>query len=450
MFSSSIYKSTPIALQELLIAGRSWARSALREGRSFGRASELAEVTQWHDAVAMRAHVKEKLASALSAAGKNVPFYEGRLATYDAADDPFEAIASLPLIGKAQVRDAGMALHSNEHRQTFKSSTSGTTGSPLLLRQTLDAIVFENAMVWRQLNWAGLRQGDRRAWIRGDMIVPVERVDPPFWRMNRAENSLMFSSYHLSDSSGAAYIEALEKFNPIVIQAYPSAISFLANHLKDRSTGYRGNALKAIVTSSETLNDEARDRIESAFGTRVFDWYGQAERVAAVGTCEYGHRHIVEDYSFVELLPTGDGFHEIVGSSFSNPAMPLFRYRTGDIVEIDDTSETCGCGRHFRMVKRILGRDDDNIKLPNGRQVGRIDHIFKGLHGILEAQVRQEVADCIRVLVVPGPGFTFDTARQLQENAAERIGDSMRIEIEKVESLPRTANGKVKGVVCLV
>jgi phenylacetate-CoA ligase len=83
------------------------------------------------------------------------------------------------------------------------------------------SIAVEQAFVERQAAWAGYRPGERRAWLRGDPVVPAHQSDGPLWRMNRAENMLMLSSYHLSPGNGAAYIEALERFDPVLLQAYP-------------------------------------------------------------------------------------------------------------------------------------------------------------------------------------------------------------------------------------
>ena len=87
--------------------------------------------------------------------------------------------------------------------------------------------------------------------------------------------------------------------------------------------------MKAILTSSETLVPEQKMVIEQAFMCKVFDYYGMAERAAAIHTCEHGSYHIVPEYSIVEFVRNGtleDGYYEIVGTSLNNNAMPLIRY----------------------------------------------------------------------------------------------------------------------------
>ena len=62
----------------------------------------------------------------------------------------------------------------------------------------------------------------------------------------------MLSSYHLSESTIGAYIDALEKFDPVVLHAYPSSVAALAAWLNARHRRYRGTALLGVMTSSET------------------------------------------------------------------------------------------------------------------------------------------------------------------------------------------------------
>jgi phenylacetate-CoA ligase len=320
----------------------------------------------------------------------------------------------------------------------------------LTLFQDLAAINRENAFIWRQLAWAGLRRGDRRAWMRGDMIVPARQRQPPYWRSNRAENTLMLSSYHLSESSAPAYVDALVRFDPVVVQAYPSSIGFLAGWMLAAGHAYGGRSLRGIVTSSETLVDSRRRDIERAFGCRVFDWYGQFERVAAIGTCEHGSYHLLSDYSFVEMLPAQEGLFELVGTGFGNMSMPLIRYRCGDLVRPAAPDRRCPCARSFPLIEQVVGRMDDAVKTRDGRSIGRLDHIFKGVDGILEAQVRQDRLDAVTILVVPAAGYGGCTVDQLVGNARERLGEQMAIEVRPVESISRSRNGKLKGVVCNV
>jgi phenylacetate-CoA ligase len=452
MFSSSIYKASPVWLQELMVSTRAYGRMTMREGQRFRRFLAEAEQTQWKDAATLRAYQEEHLRQLLAHALADVPMYrdlygERSLGDGSAAD----FLRELPIIDKETLRRAGPRARS-EHAgwPLFAGSTSGTTGPPLRLQQDLSAINRENAFVIRQLRWAGWEPGQRRAWIRGDMIVPADQMSPPFWRRNSAEKMLVLSSYHLSADTAQAYLDALAQFDPQIIQAYPSSVGFLASYLQSKNADYGGRRLRGVVTSSETVDDETRRLVNERFGCPVFDWYGQFERVAAIGTCEHGSLHVIEDYSYVELLPNEDGLCEIVGTGFNNLVMPLVRYRTGDLVEPAPDGSSCRCGRQFRTVRRVMGRDEDVIKLPDGRMIGRLDHIFKGLDSVLDAQIRQDELQSVMILIVPGEGFGSHTVDCIRANAVERLGSGIRIDVESVASLPRTKSGKFRRVICNV
>jgi phenylacetate-CoA ligase len=441
MYASFAYRFAPLRAQETLIAARAALRAKLREGRAFEALRAQVDESQWWSAAELRAHQERRLAELLEFARRHVPYYRehgagGRLEDW-------------PLLDKATVRAAGRALLAEGRRgPLFSGSTSGTTGMPLRLWQDLDAINRENAFVWRQLEWAGLGRGQRRAWMRSDMVVPVEQRAPPYWRMNRAENMLMLSSFHLSAAAAPAYLEALAAFDPVVIQAYPSAIGFLASWMRANGTRHRGAALCGVVTSSETLTPEQRRDISVAFGCAVFDWYGLNERVAAIGTCDHGRYHLMSDYSHVELLPVGDGRFELVGTGFNNLAMPLVRYRTGDYVRPAPQGQRCVCGRAFPLIEAIDGRMDEAVKLPDGRVVGRLTHVFEGLEGILEAQIVQDRADALTVLIAPSAGYGERTRERLLAKLRFRLGEDVGLEIRPVDAIPRGANGKFRGVVC--
>jgi phenylacetate-CoA ligase len=451
MFGSFAYRHSPTWAQGLLISAKSTARSILREGRAFEAMAAQLHESQWWSEHELRDFQSRRLRMIVESAARDVPYYRDNYRPLGLDFDKLEfpdAITNLPLITKDDVREGGRSFVSERHQAPlFSGSTSGTTGTPLSIYQDLSAINREYAFTWRQLSWAGLRRGERRAWMRGDTIVPADQQKPPYWRLNRAENMLMLSSYHLSEAAAPAYVDALAIFDPVVIQAYPSSIGFLATWMLSSGFRYRGSSLRGIMTSSETLSEIQRREIESAFGCTVFDWYGQYERVAAIGTCEQGRHHLVSDYSFVEMLPAEDGLFELVGTGFNNLSMPLIRYRCGDLVRPARVNERCACGRSFPLIEQVIGRVDDSVKLANGRTVGRI-HNFEGMEGILEAQIRQDRLDTITILVVPAATFNNRTWEALQNKARQRLGGQVALEIRLVDAIPRTANGKFKGVVC--
>ena len=414
------------------------------------------EDSQWLSGDALRRFEVEHLRATIQAAATDVPYYRKLFEQLEIRADDMrlpEDLVRLPVLTKNDIRTAGESMVSENRRGLRVSgSTSGTTGTPIWLHQDLESINREHAFIWRQLVWAGMRAGDRRVWLRGDMIVPADQKSGEFWRLNRADHMLMMSSFHLSDASARSYIEAIEAYDPVVIQAYPSSITFLAAWMEDNQAKYRGKALRGVVTSSETMNAESQALVSRAFGCRVFDWYGLAERVAAIGTCDHGRYHVVCDYAHAEFLPAEDGLHEIIGTGYNNFTMPLIRYRCGDLVRLAPPGEACGCGRSFPLVEEIIGRADDAIKLPDGRHIAAClaGNVFRGVPGILQGQIRQDTRERLDLYVVPTPAFSPASIAKLCANAELRIGHAMQIEVHTVDELPRTHRGKFKAVVCTI
>jgi phenylacetate-CoA ligase len=426
----------------------------LREGGRFEK--ELAEVmrTQWLPEREIRQYQFERTRALLRHCARYVPYYLDLFEATNFVPEDFrelEDIAKIPFLTKHNVVTAGKSLHAaNYHGIKFHGATSGTTGLSLIGYRELKTIIRENAFLRRQLLWAGFENGQRRAWIRGDMVVPVDWQEPPFWRMNRADNMIMMSSFHLSERNSAAYVQALEQFDPVVIQAYPSSIAFLARYLENHGRKYQGKSLKSVVTSSETLYDDQRRIIEKIMGRRVFDRYGCFEQVASIGTCEHGTYHVMSDYALIELQPCGDGTAEMIGTGFDNLLMPLLRYRTGDSVVLMEPGFRCPCGRSFPVVKRVIGRMDDAIKTPDGRNIAMMANMFDGLDNLWQGQVIQDFHHSIRVLVVPRGQLDEKGKTELVRRARSLVGPGMEVRVEVVSEIPRTLSGKLRAVVCNV
>ena len=419
---------------------RSW-----RRGRLFHRLLSELEQSEKYSYEHLVEYQNQLLRRVIKHAYKTVPYYRelfNNLGINPGGIETVEDLKILPLLRKDEVRGREKEFVSKAVKIKFEGYTSGTTGTPLIVFRDLFSINFENAAIWRQWRWAGFDFNDRRATLRGDLVVPIERKRPPFWQYIPPERQLLMSSYHLSDDTIPYYLEALRRFKPAAIQAYPSSVYRLARFMDEY--GEEPIPVKAVFTSSETLFEYQSETIEKYFG-KIFDFYGNAERVAFIGMCEFGTYHYHMDYSIIEFLPIGDDLFEIVGTTLHNRAMPLIRYVTGDRVRL--SSKSCSCGRAFPVIESLEGRQDDYIITPSGRWIGRLDLAFKGVPCILESQIIQEAVDWVRVLIVPIGPFSYDNENLLLKRLRERLGSEIRITLEHVEKIPRPKSGKYKLVI---
>ena len=179
--------------------------------------------------------------------------------------------------------------------------------------------------------------------------------------------------------------------------------------------------------------------------------------VAAATECPAGTMHDFPDVGWLEVLDDGldhpdepAGTGDLVATGLINDAMPLVRYRVGDRLTLPSTEgPRCACGRTLPAIAHVSGRSDDVVWTPDGRAVGRLDHIFKSDLPIVEAQVVQESRHLVRVLVVPGEGWDEHQAQVVADRTRERVGD-MQVEVETVAAIPRTPAGKFRAVISKV
>ena len=99
------------------------------------------------------------------------------------------------------------------------------------------------------------------------------------------------------------------------------------------------------------------------------------------------------------------------------------------------------------MLTSIEGLIDDVLYTRDGRAIGRLDPVFKSDLPVREAQIIQETLDQVRVRYVPAPEYTSETGAAIVARLQERLG-SMRVLLEPLTEVPRTANGKFRAVIC--
>jgi phenylacetate-CoA ligase len=325
--------------------------------------------------------------------------------------------------------------------------TSGTTGSPLEVFRSLDSIVWEQAVLFQHWGWAGLRPGERQVILRGDHVVPMDRREPPFWFHDVIGRKLFVSTRHISPGSASAMAEAISRFGAQRLRAYPSAAYELARLTMQLDLPIR---FGSIVTSSEMLYPFQRETIERAFGGRVFNGYGMAERVIYAAECEQGRMHVNPEYGIVEILdrdgrPTDEeGF--LVGTTLHNRAMPLLRYKLLDSARWD--TRPCPCGRTFPVIRDLVGRVGDTLFDLDGAPVtpGVVTFAFKGTSAIRRAQVAQVAVDQWLVRLVPDDGYSERTAAELLGNFHRLVSARANVRIETVADIPNLPNGKFKWV----
>jgi phenylacetate-CoA ligase len=209
--------------------------------------------------------------------------------------------------------------------------------------------------------------------------------------------------------------------------------------------------LKAVITTSEKLTLKMRGVMETAYRCRIYEEYSSVESAMFASECEQGRLHVSPDAGIVEILredgtPCGPGeVGEVVATCLFRTYQPLIRYRVGDLAAWDDTP--CPCTRPMPVLKEVIGRLEDVVIGPDGRQMVRFHGIFVDQPHIREGQIIQDALDRIRVKIVPVGQFGLRDEQDVIERVQQRLGGQVTVAVQLVGSIPRTKAGKFRGVI---
>lgn len=448
--AEAVYHRAPYPIRVGLASARGVLLSARRYGRDHEDLVAQALEREFWTTTDWQTWQDEQVDRLLQSARSNVPAYGALPAAVGVGA---QALAGLPLLSKEQLRSAPRSfLRDDAPRSLVAEHTSGSTGTPLTLwisRQDYRAWYALAEARWRR--WYGVSRHDRWAIVGGQAIVAPDTTTPPYWVWNAAMHQLYLSSYHVADTTAAAYALAMDHHRVTYLLGYPSSIHALA--VACQRQGVRPRPLRVVVANAEPVLDYQRAVISEVFGCAVRETYGMAEYVTAASECDHGSMHLWPEAGVLEVV-SQDSSDQVapgttgrfVATGLVNTSMPLIRYLVGDAGALAPAGTTCGCGRTLPILAGIEGRNDDLIRTPDGRLIGRLDPVFKEDLPIRGAQIIQEELDRFRVLVVPGDGYGPEAERIISTRLRDRVGD-VRVTFESVETLPLGPNGKFKAVV---
>lgn len=265
-------------------------------------------------------------------------------------------LKKIPITTKDNIRKHYVEFLNPDYAgKSIELKTSGSTGEPLKVQISKNQWVVEQGIVWRHWKWNGYHFRKKMGIIRSYTPKNEKLI-----KYDKIRNFIYYSPYHLTDENMNMYLDHMIKEKVEFLRGYPSSLEALALYvLKSHHSIPR---IKGILSASEVLTGRTRNTIEKAFNCKVTNWYGLAECIVTMGDCEkHEGLHVFEEYGYAEFLNTSDqGQKRIIGTNLHNYAMPLLRYETNDIAEIENE---CSCARNSRVVKNIIGRNNSFIKL---------------------------------------------------------------------------------------
>jgi phenylacetate-CoA ligase len=453
-YSRWLYDHSPVCAQNLFSSIYGLKKRLDRyRGDDYKRFLEFFRACEGWSVEELRAYQNERLTEVIRHAYDYVPFYRQRFDALKLRPDDIRTVddlPKLPLLTKDDIRGAGadMTARGYPRRKALVANTSGSTGYPLTLWRSRRSNQMEYAFTWARRR-PGVCRGRPYASFTGIHIVRSDSFTPPFWRMNWASRQRCYSVFHMTDETMPLYLDDLNRHPMDWFQGYATPIYLLAEFVLDK--GYPFTAYpKAVFTTSEQLLPGYREAIETAFHTKLYDQYGLHEQTCSITEYPCGHMHEDMEYAITEFIPVGrEGdatVAEIVGTALYNEAMPLIRYRCGDLALLPDHPPACNA-HPSRIVSAIYGRTNHVIVTGDGRKISNISVIVTRCRNVNAVQCIQDEPGTMRLRVVKGPCFSAEDEAELLRQFRLRVGEQTEVRVEYASDVLRTSSGKTLAII---
>ena len=334
----------------------------------------------------MNEYQKEIVFDLLSSIKERSPFYREKFKDIDtSAIRTQEDFEKLPFTDKADLREAyPLGLAAVPEREIVRiHSSSGTTGTPVVIPYTKKDVEDWAVMFERCYRMAGITERDRI------QITPGYGLWTAGIGFQAGCERLGAMAIPMGPGNTEKQLRMMEDMQTTVLCATSSYALLLAEEIKKRGMKDRLSLRKGVI-GSERWGEKMRRRIAAELGVQLFDIYGLTEVYGpGIGmSCEHEcGMHMWDDYIYFEVvdpktgqvLPDGEA-GELVITTLRKQGAPLIRYRTHDLTRI--IPGECPCGSPYPRIDTLIGRTDDMVKV-KGVNIfpSQIDEMLSGIEG---------------------------------------------------------------------
>ncbi len=338
-------------------------------------------------------------------------------------------------------------------------ASSGTTGKATVVGYTRKDIDLWQECVARVLAMAGIGPHDKIQVAYGYGLFTGGLG------LHYGAENLGATVIPMSTGNTQKLITMMQDFGATAIACTPSYLLHIAETLEE--AGQLGNIqLKAAICGAEPWTENMRKEIEAKLHLNAYDIYGLSEILGpgVAADCEY-HKglHVYEDHFVPEIInpetlePCKEGeVGELVFTTITKEALPLFRYRTKDLTSI--TYDRCECGRTLARIERFKGRSDDMLIIrgvnvfPSQVEAALLEVAETSPHYLLIVD-RVNNLDTLEVQVEVEERFFSDEIKHL-EGLTKKItyvlqsalGLSVKVKLVEPKTIQRS-EGKAKRVI---
>jgi len=412
--------------------------------------------SQWMAPDELRAMQLHKLRQLLIHAEMNTRYYRqlfGELDLDVRRGNSRTILAALPLLDKALIRrERDRMIWKDTPGGLIRSETGGSTGEPLIYYLDRRRQAFDQSARWRMYNWFEVNLGERELYLWGSPIE-LERTDRIKQFRDKLFNHRLLNAFEMSPERMDGYLDEFDRFKPALLFGYPSSLSLWVQHANYRKRKLNTASLKAVFVTGETCHPHQRKKIQDYFGVPVVNGYGSREGGFIAHECPEGSMHVVAENAYLEIMdrkgnPVEDGQSgEIILTHLDAYAMPMIRYRTGDVGKLK--TGRCACGRGLPRLDVIEGRITDFIHLPDGTIKHALSIIYplREMAGIRQFRVIQQKDFSVAVEVVADNRGERITRDAIAQRVRPVLGPTISLTVHMVDRMLTSESGKHHYVV---
>jgi len=408
--------------------------------------------TQWLSRSELEALQLAKIQRLLQHAYEHVPYYRERYRRAGIHPQDIHSLKdfqALPFLTKENVNNQMDQLVSeNFYGGLYPNQTGGSTGQPMRFFVEDSFWRWNVALENRGRSWYGVQEGDKMAWLWG------ASQDMPDWNWSSRLKACMtrqryLNAFAMTETKMQTFSKMLVRWQPVMIRAYASALSLFAQYLKEqRITDIHP---RLIETTAEKVTDAQRDLFETVFHCPVADCYSARELATIAYQCPVGAMHVCET-RYLEIVADGKvvppgQLGEVVITSLHQFAMPLIRYKIGDmgIYEPND----CPCGRGLPTLREIVGRTHDYLVTSDGQFVHGefFAYTFRVKPEVVRYQVHQTDRYHLDVKIVCREPVSDAWVDGVRAEIQARFGEPTHISLQLVDKIELTPAGKHRYII---
>lgn len=342
---------------------------------------------------------------------KNSPFYKERIQGLDPPDVNPENLKSLPFTTKEDLQSRNMDFLSvPEEKVVEYVNTSGTTGAPIYIALTAKDLIRLKENEMKSFTTAGTTCQDTF-----QLAVTLDSMFIAGMAYYLGVTGLGAKAIRVGTKNTKMHLKVMKELRPNGIVTVPSYLIALSKEAEKEGIRPKDLGLRKAVLIGENIKNQdfslnnMGKAIQEIWDLDIYSTYGNTEIATSMCECEAkmgGHIH--PDLVYCEIIdekgnPLPEGkTGELTVTTFRTEAMPLLRYRTGDITFI--TNKKCKCGRNSPRIGPIIGRDKQAIKL-KGTAIypTQVEDILNGIpevvNYILEAYVGDDHGEKLHVRI---------------------------------------------------